>query len=196
VREDVVMDALWPDAAGDAAHRALASALHRLRGLLGHEGAVVRQDGQLSIDRRACWVDVWAVEHLLARRDGADAERRLRRALDLYHGPFLDGEESELPQAGALAEGLRRSLLRHIAAVARSYEGSDTQRAAEWYEEGLRVDPCAEEMCRSLMVTYQKLGQPAAARDAYARCRRALTARLGSSPSAETDRLVRTLGTS
>jgi DNA-binding SARP family transcriptional activator len=46
------------------------------------------------------------------------------------------------------------------------------------------------------MVTYQKLGQPAAARDAYARCRRALTARLGSSPSAETDRLVRTLGTS
>jgi ATP/maltotriose-dependent transcriptional regulator MalT/DNA-binding SARP family transcriptional activator len=196
VREDVVMDGLWPDAAGDAAHRALASALHRLRGLLGHEGAVVRQDGQLSIDRRACWVDVWAVEHLLARRDGADAERRLRRALDLYHGPFLDGEESELPQAGALAEGLRRSLLRHIAAVARSYEGSDTQRAAEWYEEGLRVDPCAEEMCRSLMVTYQKLGQPAAARDAYARCRRALTARLGSSPSAETDRLVRTLGTS
>jgi DNA-binding SARP family transcriptional activator len=196
VREDVVMDALWPDAAGDAAHRALSSALHRLRGLLGHEGAIVRQDGQLSLDARCCWVDVWAVEHLLARRDGPGPEEQLRRVLNLYRGPFLDGEDPELPQAEPMAESLRRRLLRRIVAVARSYEATDSARAAEWYEEGVRVDPCAEDACRSLMVIYQKLGQPAAARDAYTRCRRALTARLGSAPSAETERLVRTLGVS
>src|SRR5262249_45496626 len=71
VREDVVMDTLWPDAEGDAARVALASALHRLRGLLGLEGAVLRQEGRLSLDARLCWVDVWAIEHLLAQRDAA-----------------------------------------------------------------------------------------------------------------------------
>ena len=56
VREELVMDALWPDAEGDAARVALASALHRLRSLLGREQAVVRQEGQLSLDgRRAGW---------------------------------------------------------------------------------------------------------------------------------------------
>ena len=62
VREDVLMDTLWPDAEGDAARVALTSALHRLRGLLDCDGAVVRQEGQLSLDDRFCWVDVWAVE--------------------------------------------------------------------------------------------------------------------------------------
>jgi DNA-binding SARP family transcriptional activator len=176
VREDTVADALWPDAAGDAAHRALASALHRLRGLLGRDGAVVRQDGHLSLDRRSCWVDVWAVEHLLA---GSGArEQPLRRALDLYRGPFLDGEGSELPQAAALADGLRRT---------------DAQKAADWYEEGLRVDPCAEDVCRSLMTTYHKLGRPAAVREAYERCRSALAERLGGALSAETERIFRFL---
>src|SRR5262249_10329627 len=61
VREELVMDALWPDAEGDAARVALASALHRLRGLLGREQAILRQEGLLSLDSRHCWVDVWAV---------------------------------------------------------------------------------------------------------------------------------------
>ena len=60
VREDLVMDALWPEASGDAARVAMASALHRLRGLLGLEAAIVRQDSQLSLDARTmpltpCW---------------------------------------------------------------------------------------------------------------------------------------------
>ena len=149
VREDLVMDALWPEAEGDAARVALASALHRLRGLLGREHAVLRQEGQLSLDTRLCWVDVWAVERLLGRAETAANPRELtRKAADLYRGAFLDEREVELPQATALAESLRRRLLRQLVRVGRQCEQANRQEAVDWYEEALRVDPCAEDVCQ------------------------------------------------
>jgi DNA-binding SARP family transcriptional activator len=197
VREDLVMDALWPDAAGDAARMALASALHRLRGLLGHEAAIVRQEGQLSLDARLCWVDVWAVEHLLTLRDGARVrDEDVRKALNLYRGPFLAGDDGDLPEAAAVADALRRRFLRQITRLARQHEPSDPARAAEWYEEALRIDPCAEDVSRSLMSTYHRLGRRSAVADVYGRCRSALATRLGGSPSPDTERLFKTLSVS
>ena len=203
VREDLVMDALWPDAEGDAARAALASALHRLRALLGHEGAVVRQDGQLSLDARGCWVDVWAVERLLERAEAVAGEAHgpgwlevaqlARRVRELYRGAFLAGEESELPQTTTLDNRLRRRWLRQIARVARGSEHENPQEAADWYEEGLRVDPCAEDLCRGLMNVYCRLGRSAEALDTYHRCRDALQARLGAGPSPETRALLNAL---
>jgi DNA-binding SARP family transcriptional activator len=117
----------------------------------------------------------------------------VRTAVDLYRGAFLDGEESALPQAAALAVSLRRRLVRHIAGVARQYEATDGPKAADWYEEGLRVDPCAEDISRSLMTVYHKLGRRAVVPEVYGRCRAALATRLGSAPSPETERLFKTL---
>src|SRR5262249_50930438 len=135
VREDLVTDALWPDAAGDAAHQALTSALHRLRGVLGYDGAVVRRDGHLGLDASRCWVDVWAVDALLgaveAARSGAATARNgthaeLRRAAALYRGPFLDGH-ANAPWASELDDRLRRRLVRLLTDAARSDE-----EALEW----------------------------------------------------------------
>src|SRR5262249_31926705 len=99
VREDLVMDALWPDTEGDAARVALAGARYRLRTLLRREQAVLRQEGQLSLNARLCWVDVWAVERLLERAEGAADPRGLtRKAVSLYRGTFLDEREVGLPQ--------------------------------------------------------------------------------------------------
>jgi len=194
VREDLVTDAFWPDAAGDAARMALTSAVHRLRTLLGHERAVLRQDGLLSLDARMCWVDVWAIEHLLARRDaGSLRDDDVRKAVGLYRGVFLAGEEGEIPQATALADGLRRRLLRQINQLARQHEATDGARAAEWYEEALRIDPCAEDTCRLLMRAYHQLGRRAAVADVYGRCRSALATHLGGIPSPETERLFKSL---
>jgi LuxR family transcriptional regulator, maltose regulon positive regulatory protein len=194
VREDLVMDALWPEASGDAARMAFTSALHRLRSLLGHEGAVQRQEGQLSLDERLCWVDVWAVDRLLTPRHGAAArEDDVRKALDLYRGAFLPGDEGEVPQTTTLADALRRRLLRQITRVARHHEPIDAVRAAEWYEEGLRIDPCDEDVTRSLMNVYHRLGRRGSVADVYARCRSALVSRLGSTPSPDTERLFKTL---
>src|SRR5262245_52597041 len=171
VREELVMDALWPDAEGDAARVALASALHRLRGLLGREQAILRQEGRLSLDSRLCWVDVWAVERLLARAETAADPRQLtRKAAGLYRGAFLGEQDLELPQATALAESLRRRLLRQLVRIGRQCDSADPQQAADWYEEALRVDPRAEDVYRSLMNVHHRLGRSTEVETLYRRC--------------------------
>ena len=185
VREDVLMDTLWPDAEGDAARVALTSALHRLRGLLDCDGAVVRQEGQLSLDDRFCWVDVWAVERVLGRAEAAaDAKEDVRKAVGLFRRVSIGGEAPER---------LQRRLLRQIVRTARHCERSDALEASDWYEEGLRVDPCAEDLCRSLMTAYHRLGRPAAVEEVYRRCRTALADRYGKTPAPETEELFRAL---
>ena len=141
---------------------------------LGHKEAVHRQEGLLSLDVRFCWVDVWAVERLLGHAEAPLGQQdNVRKAADLYRGSFLGGRESDLPQATALADRLRRQLLRQIVQIGRQCEqADDRQEAADWYEEGLRVDPCAEDLCRSLMTAYHRLGRSAAVSDVYRRCRR------------------------
>lgn len=102
VSEDVVMDALWPDEEGDAAHRALGISVLRLRRLLGDGEVIHHGGGKLSIDRRRCWVDAWELESVvdrfrLSRPDDTSPEwLDLERALAIYEGPVL-------PQDGAYA---------------------------------------------------------------------------------------------
>ena len=153
--------------------------------------ACVRQEGQLSLDGRLCWVDVWAVERLLGRAEAASTPRELvRQAADLYRGGFLEDRELELPQATAVADGLRRRLLRQILRVGRQCEQANAQEAIDWYEEGLRVDACAEEVYRSLMNLHGRLGRPAEVGKVYVRCEAALITHLGSTPSPETRALL------
>jgi LuxR family transcriptional regulator, maltose regulon positive regulatory protein len=194
VREELLMDALWPDGEGDAARVALASALHRLRGLLGREQAILRQEGRLSLDSRHCWVDVWALERLLGRAETAASHPQLiRQAADLYRGAFLDEGEGELPKATAMVESLRRRLLRHLLRVGRQCEQANPQEAVDWYEEALRVDPCAEDACRSLMTVYHRLDRSTDVAVTYQRFRAALDAARGLVPSAATQGLFQTL---
>jgi len=195
VRESLLIDALWPEAEGDAARVAFASALHRLRALMGSDRAIVRQEGQLSLDAGFCWVDVWAVERLLGRAEAGQIES-LRTAVELYRGDFLDGQEVELPQVATLADRLRRRLLRQIARAARQREDNDRQQAVEWYEHALRVDPCAEDLYRSLMKAYHALGRSAEVEESYRRCRVALATHRGTTPSLETDGLLKALSAS
>jgi Tfp pilus assembly protein PilF len=71
----------------------------------------------------------------------------------------------------ALADTLRRRLLRQIARQARQWETRDDEKAADWYEEALRIDPAAEDVGRTLASVYQRLGRPAAAEDVRIRMR-------------------------
>ena len=131
VREELVTDALWPDADGDAARFALTSAIHRLRRLLGHEDALVRKDNEVGLDDRHCWVDAWAVECLLTRAErsrdtGSDCAwtgtiRAIERAAELYRGSFL-GSDGDVPWATALTDRIRRRLLRQLLWVGQNWE--------------------------------------------------------------------------
>jgi LuxR family transcriptional regulator, maltose regulon positive regulatory protein len=113
VSQTRVADALWPEADGDAARQALATTLHRLRRLLGHDAALLLREGRLSLNPRYCWVDVWHLEHCIAqtrarRANGAPAPAALtaqtHALLGAYDGPFLG------PDADAWAHPVRDRL--------------------------------------------------------------------------------------
>jgi ATP/maltotriose-dependent transcriptional regulator MalT/DNA-binding SARP family transcriptional activator len=194
--------ALWPDADGDAAKASFDTTLYRLRKLLGLDTALVLAEGKLSLDRRQCWVDVWAFERIARAAEACaqagdappDEALRLGRALlDAYPGHFLTGEE-DARWAIDLRDRLRARLLRSVLGL-----GHQLQAARRWddgvalYDRALELDNLAEELYRGLMICHRERGQPAAALQAYRRCRELFSVVLGLAPSAETEAVRRTL---
>jgi hypothetical protein len=127
IRQDLVAELLWPDAEGDAAHHAFETAVYRLRRLLGTPGAVVHRDGLVALDQQVVYVDVWALERLLAGIEAArpskstDARRidDLRaRVQRLYKGDLF-GEDGDAPQFATVRERLRGRVQRCLESAAR-----------------------------------------------------------------------------
>ncbi len=198
VPEAQLNDVLWPDAAGDAAHRSFLTTLQRLRRLLGHKDALVSADGRLTLDPRYAWVDVSAFERLLnqaetaehGRQDEAACDLRIE-ALGLYRGHF-SGQDTA--PAISLRERLRDKYLRHSEALGRYWEQTGNwQRALECHLKALELDDLAEVFYQRLMVVYQKLDRRAEALAVYERCSKTLAAALGIKPSAATQALYRAL---
>ncbi len=105
-KETVLMDLLWPEASGDLAQQSLATCLHRLRQLLGVEGAITARGGRLWLDLQRCWVDAFAFERTC---DPA-----------LYKGPFLpESEEGWVLPYRRRLEGIHCGVLGRGLAVTR-----------------------------------------------------------------------------
>lgn len=194
VAEHRLADALWPEAAGDAAQNALGSALHRLRRLLGRDDAVRRQGGRVSLDRSACWVDAWAFEALLERAEAAGAggdagaeEALAARALALYRGPAP--RDTEVPGAVAAAERLREKFVRHALAAAARVAAADPEAAAARCRKALEAEPLAEPLHLALMRHLAAAGHAAEAVAAFHRLRDTLRA-AGEAPSGEAGALL------
>ncbi len=189
VREDQIMDALWPEADGDMAHQSFATNLHRLRQLLGYEKAILRQEGKLTLDDRYCWVDIWAFGAMLEQAEVHwkkgkidDAIQLTEKAINIYKGPFL-GQESEKTWMISLNELLRSRFLRSIEKVGQHWQKTDQyEKALDCYLKGLEVDDLAEEFYQGLMNCYRRLGRTADVRAVYQRYRRTLSP-LGLEPS-------------
>ena len=97
VQQDVLTDALWPDADGDAARNALDNALHRLRKWLGGDDRILLRQGALCLNSARCWTDVAALDLALTiALNGAPAAQGLLR---LYPGPLLPGNDSPVVAA-------------------------------------------------------------------------------------------------
>jgi DNA-binding SARP family transcriptional activator len=200
VPQSQLLDALWPEADGDAGKRALDTAVHRLRRLLTRESAILTRDSALQIAHDDVFVDAWQVESLaseiadlVGRGTGPgspDLDRRLTALLDLYQGHFLPGDD-DLKGVLTLRDRLRRAFGKALVDCGQFLEKRDLKESAlAVYDRGLRVDDSAEALYQRALVCHMALGQRAEAVRLYDRCRHALSRTLGIEPSSETKRAL------
>ena len=202
--EERLTDALWPDADGDVAHTSFDTTLHRLRKLVNNDKAIVLREGQVSLDERYCWVDVWAFEKIIAECGLRNAEGRtktgiaesasaqseaalLEKAINLYKGHFLPGDARQ-PWSISLRERLRAQFTRSVNTLGGiRVEAGRYDKAAMVFMKGLEIDDLAEELYQHLMACYHQMGQQTEAIKTYHRCRDVLQSSLGLKPSSKTE---------
>jgi len=195
VPEQQILDALWPDEDGDAAHKALSITVLRLRRLLGDNEFIRQQGGRLSIETRHCWVDAWAFERRLNAPAAASAAdiMHTERTLTLYQGAFLP-DDSDATFAVAPRERLRAKFVHALEKLGRRLESDGRHDdAIGWYLRGLEADAVIEPFHQGLMRCYAALDRRTEAIATYRRLRQTLSAMLGLQPSATTERLYQSL---
>ncbi len=186
VPEEQLTELLWPESDGDAAHRVFDTTVHRLRKLLGSEGALIVEGGAISLNARQVWVDAWAFERELAR--GEHEPKLLERAIARYRGAFLGSEAAAwiVP----MRQRLRSMFLRGVEQLGSLLEADARfQDALQCYRRGIEADPLAEALYGRLMLCYERLERHGEALAVFERLRTVLSSQLGVQPSAQTREL-------
>lgn len=196
---DQIADALWPDSDGESARGSLASALHRLRKLIGTD-VLILSDNRLTLARASCEVDVFAfeaaleaVEASIAKPDAEGAWNASQRALAVYRGPFLDGEFGA-PELLTARSRLHSMFIRQVGETAQWFETAGAaDRAISLLRRGLEVDGASEELAQRLMRLYAAQGFTTEALALHHRLATALCHAADASVSAETESLRRSI---
>ena len=188
---------LWGEMPDEDARANLRQALANLRRLVGPHLTISRET--VAFDRASpYWLDVERFEAHLheAAATAAGAAGRLRAAVELYGGDFLEGfavrdapafEEWLAAQRERLRHGALQAL--HELAVYHT-DRADYAVAATDLRRLLELDPWREDAHRQLMLLLARGGQRDAALAQYETCRRLLLDELGLEPSAETRALA------
>ena len=195
MRVEQAIDALWPDEAADAAISALDVALHRLRRMLGAPTMVELQDGRLSLDSRAIWVDALAMDEALAAVEAgtADTNRMRSSVLNEYRGHFLPAEPGELWAASARARW-RSSFNRACAAYGRELEeAGNFEAAAAHYTRAIDIDPTFEASYQGLMRCHMARGWRSEGIATFERLRLTLLHSDGLKPALASEQLLQHL---
>jgi len=204
VRIERLADALWPHVDSDYAHRSFNTTLHRLRGWLGDDAAVLVQGGEVSLNRRMVWLDTWAFEqaakNVLALCAAADLKARkaelaesVAGALTFYRGPLL-AVEREKSWAVAPREQYRAALSRLVSSAAQAAEKAGwPEEAIEFCRRGLECEPLSDALCRRLMTALKQGARGAEAIEVFQRYSTTLRAEQGTEPSKATQDLYQTL---
>jgi LuxR family transcriptional regulator, maltose regulon positive regulatory protein len=198
--EPYLIDALWTDCDGDAAHNDLSVAVHRLRKLLGAE-AVVVDNGVVTLNPRRVWTDVRAFQSLLDAMDGTRANgtepvpAAIEQAITLYRGRFLAGDDRNTWTLAARWQFHEQFLGAVIAAGARHERAGRWLDALGLYTRALAIDRQSERLYQALFRCHAALGMGAEAAAAWKQCQTAL-GELGQVPSERTAALYRAVGSS
>ena len=191
VEMSTLIELLWPDAEGDAAHASFDSTLYRLRKLIGIDGVITLAEGKLSLDSVKCRLDLWEFQRLLDRIDRTtdlqDVEAFTKDLLWLYAGHFLE-QESQESWAISARDKIKAKFVRTVTSLGAQLEqGQQWPQAIALYSRALELDNLTEGFYRRLMICYRENGEPAEALNIYRRCRDMLSIVLGVKPSAETE---------
>jgi DNA-binding SARP family transcriptional activator len=193
VRETSLIDALWPDADGDAGRRVFDTTLHRLRRQLCDDHVIRLSNGKIGLNERLCWLDIWALESLVAetvqqvqKGEGARVLLELsRRLLDLYRGPLLADEGM-----ANWALGPRDRLAANFAHIADDLGGAlerlgEFREAAALYRRVLEEDTLAERAYAGLMRCAAGSGHRAEAIRIFEQYRAKLASTMATDPGRE-----------
>lgn len=152
VPSHTLADLLWPDAEGDSADARLTTTLHRARALLGVPEAVLKDAGELALDRQLVACDVFEFHDLLQRLETQQDTTEAVRAqlLAAYPAPLLPACTGE----AWLQPCRERLAAKFAAAVARLGRRLDAGgrhgEAQTLYLEALAREPMAECLRRLL----------------------------------------------
>jgi two-component SAPR family response regulator len=199
-----LMAELWPDVDGDMAQRSFDTTLHRLRKLLGDDRVLVLKNGNVSLDGRYCWVDVWVFERLLGQsqrlltsdvtgKQVLTLERLTENLIGLYQDHFLAKEEMT-PWSVSMHERLRSKFIHHLLEVGRYMEKHRyLEQAMRCYRKGINVDDLVEVFYQRLMACCLATKRLSEGLSVYRHCVRVLSLTLGLQPEPETESLYRSL---
>lgn len=135
-----VSEMLWPDADGDNAQQALETALFRLRKLIGKDSITV-SGGKISLNKKRCWLDIWAFEQALERLEvlldkphassGNRLEDCMATLVRLYRGPLF-GDVS-LPWTDAVRTRLQNKYNKALKRISLYYTNTDNDAKAAYF---------------------------------------------------------------
>jgi serine/threonine-protein kinase len=189
---DTLIALLWSESDHASGRHALRNALHGARQALGESAIATAGDNLVGLDEERVRCDAIALESAVQGRDW-------RRALDLYQGEFLQGfHVSEAPEFERWLEAERRrlhSLVSDAAAalVEERRAADDHAGALAAAQRGLELSPDSEAAMRRVLELSRAAGDRAAVLRTYDDFTRRMRADLDVEPSAETQRLARTL---
>jgi ATP/maltotriose-dependent transcriptional regulator MalT/DNA-binding SARP family transcriptional activator len=190
---DEIIAALWPDAGGRRAASSFHSTVHRVRRAIFKE-AIVEAGGRYGINPEVeLTSDVERFragieESMSGGLDDAENASALRKALELYRGPFAPGVEAEWADFARRSledEFLRASL--HLARLL--VKNGDHASAVRAAERILEIDPFNETGCMLLMNAHSDMGDVESALRAYRRFTETLELELGEAPGEDLERL-------
>jgi predicted ATPase/DNA-binding SARP family transcriptional activator len=191
-----LMSLLWGDMPEERAAHGLRQALSNLQKLAGPYLQVTRQSVAFNRDA-PYYLDTEIFQDLLKQANTAalGRRRRLREALELYAGDFLEGfyvrEAPDFEEwAAGQRERLRQDVLDALHVLATHHTGrGEYGQAADYLRRLLALDPWREDAHRQLMLLLAYMGQPDAAAAQYRTVRQVLLRDLGEEPAEETTAL-------
>jgi len=181
-----VCDALWPEVEGDHAMRSLHVTQLRLRKLLGHQGALVVEQGKTHLNHTIVMNEMSAFSDILQQAEvltGDKGELLVGRLVQIYEGCLLEGD-MDLPGVIGCREVLHVRFLNvvqsHIDVLIRNQE---YVRCEMICLKVLDIDDLAESVCYALLQIYHLTDSPIKMRRLYENYRLALRKQHGIAPS-------------